>query len=113
MNKDYKYIGLFVVALLVVVGCSSFSNSFIGEWSFGSFNMEFNKDKTFTLSIGKAVSVNVDGTYEYNKDTLILDIEGDNKYPFSYEFKDGDKMLILKPQTESGYINSTIELTRQ
>lgn len=75
--------------------------------------MEFNKDKTFELSIGKTVSINVDGTYIYDKGTLILDIEGENKYPFTYEFKDGNNTLVLKPQTESGYINSTIELTRQ
>ncbi len=59
------------------------------------------------------MSVNVEGTYEYNNDTLILDIESDKKYPFSYEFKDGDRILVLKPQTETGYINSQIEIMRQ
>lgn len=113
MNKNYRIIGIFSFALLLIVGCSSFSNPFVGDWAFGSFHMKFKKDKTFELSIGKTVSVNVDGTYIYDKDTLILDIEGDKEYPFSYEFKDGKKILVLKPQTETGYINSTIELTRQ
>ena len=113
MKKNYRFIGLFSFALLVIIGCSSFSNPFVGDWTFASFHLNFKKDKTFELSIGKTVSVKVGGSYEYNNDTLVLDIEGDKKYPFSYEFKDDDGTLILTPQTESGYINSTIELTRQ
>ena len=113
MSKNYKFIGLLFVALLLVVGCSSFSNPFVGDWAFASFHMKFESDKTFELSIGKTLSVKVNGSYEYDKDTLVLDIEGDSKYPFTYEFKDGDKTLMLKPQTDSGYINSQIELTRQ
>ena len=113
MNRNFKIIAIFSFLLLVIVGCSSYGNSFVGDWAFGSFHLKFKNDKTFELSIGKTLSVNIDGTYKYDKDTLILNIEGESEHPFYYEFKDGDKTLVLKPQSESGYINSRIELARQ
>lgn len=113
MKKKYKFIGIFSFVLLLVIGCSSFGNPFVGNWAFGSFHLKFNSDKTFKLSIGKTLSVNIEGTYQYDKDTLVLNFEGESEHPFYYEFKDGDEKLVVKPQSESGYINSEIEFARQ
>ena len=63
--------------------------------------------------IGKAISVNLEGKYEYDEDSLTLDIEGDSNLTFTYEFKDDEKKLILKPESEFNYINTKIEFTKE
>ena len=47
MSRKHAFAVLFIICLLFLSGCSSFSNPFVGDWAFGSFHMEFNKDKTF------------------------------------------------------------------
>jgi len=63
--------------------------------------------------IGKTISVNLEGKYEYDEDSLTLDIEGDSNVTFTYEFKDDGKKLILKPESEFNYINTKIEFTKE
>jgi len=116
MNRKYKLAILFSFSLLLMTGCSSIEklgNPFVGNWVSGAFNLELKRDKTFELSIGKTISVNLNGKYDYNKDTLTLDIEGDSNLDFTYEFKADDKKLVLKPKSESNYFNTKIEFTRE
>jgi len=75
--------------------------------------LEFKNDKSFELVIGKTISVNLKGKYDYEEDSLTLDIEGDSDVTFTYEFKDGDKKLVLKPESEFSHINTTIEFTKE
>ena len=102
--------------LLFYAVCSSIEslvNPFVGKWESGVFNLEFESDKTFKLMIGKAISVNLEGKYEYDEDSLTLEIEGDSNVTFTYEFKDDEKKLILKPESEFNYINTKIEFTKE
>jgi len=116
MNGHLKILAAFSFVLLFFLSCNAIEglvNPFVGKWESGVFDLEFKGDKTFELSIGKTISVNLDGKYGYDKDTLTLDIEGDSELAFSYEFKDGEKKLVLKPESESNYINTKIEFTKE
>ncbi|MCK5391511.1 MAG: hypothetical protein KAJ31_03730 [Deltaproteobacteria bacterium] len=118
MGRHIRILTVFSFALLFYVGCSSVENlinPFVGKWESGVFDLEFKRDKFFKLMIGKTISVNLEGTYDYDKDkeTLTLDIEGDSDVTFSYELKDDDKKLVLKPESEFTYINTTIEFTKE
>ncbi len=113
MNRKYIFAALISISFLLIYACISFGNPFVGSWSSGEFNLEFNSDKTFELSIGNALSVNLEGTYKYDKERLTLTIDGHSDLVFSYEFKDGDKTLVLKPESDSGYINTKIEFSRK
>ncbi|MCZ6790794.1 MAG: hypothetical protein O7C70_03235 [Candidatus Dadabacteria bacterium] len=116
MNRHIKILAVFSFALLFYAGCSSIEsliNLFVGKWESGVFNLEFKSYKTFKLMIGKAISVNLEGKYEYDEDSLTLDIEGDSNVTFTYEFKDDEKKLILKPESEFNYINTKIEFTKE
>jgi len=55
----------------------------------------------------------LDGEYEYDDNTLTLEIEGDSELNFSYEFKDDKNKLVLKPEGESSYIKTKIEFIRE
>ena len=99
-----------------MAGCSSIEkmvDPFVGNWISGAFNLEFKNDNTFELSIGKTISVNLDGKYEYDDDILTLNIEGDSEVSFSYEFKDDKNKLVLKPEGKSSYFNTKIEFDRE
>ena len=99
-----------------MAGCSSIEkmvDPFVGNWVSGAFNLEFKNDNTFELSIGKTISVNLDGKYEYDDDILTLNIEGDSEVSFSYEFKDDKNKLVLKPEGKSSYFNTKIEFDRE
>jgi hypothetical protein len=116
MNRHIKILAVFSFSLLFYAGCSSIEslvNPFVGKWESGVFNLEFKSDKTFKLMIGKTISVNLEGKYEYDEDSLTLDIEGDSNLTFTYEFKDDEKKLILKPESEFNYINTKIEFTKE
>lgn len=116
MNRNLKFLSTFFITLCFLVGCSSIEkmvDPFVGNWVSGAFNLEFKSDSTFELSIGKVISVNLEGKYEYNDNTLTLDIEGDSELTFSYEFKDDKNKLVLKPEGESSYIKTKIEFERE
>ena len=108
-----KYFVIFSLAIFILAGCSALSNPFVGNWVSGAFNLEFKSDKTFKLSIGKTISVNLDGNYKYDDEILALEIDGDNEIIFSYQFKDDNKTLVLKPESESNYFNTKIEFTKE
>lgn len=105
---------IIVTALLffTAASCSMF-NPFVGSWKSGLLELEFKADKNFKLTIGSTVSINLEGTYSYDSETLTLDIEGDNSVTFSYTFEDGKKKLILVPKDEFEYIKTKIELEKQ
>ncbi len=116
MGRHIRILTVFSFALLFYVGCSSIENlinPFVGKWESGVFDLEFKGDKSFKLMIGKTISVNLEGKYEYDEDSLTLDIQGDSDVTFTYEFKDGNKKLVLKPESEFSYINSKIEFTKE
>ncbi len=116
MNRNFKILAAFFITLCFFVGCSSIEkmvDPFVGNWTSGAFNLEFKDDHMFELSIGKTLSVNLDGKYEYDDNTLTLEIEGDSELNFSYEFKDDKNKLVLKPEGESSYIKTKIEFTRE
>jgi hypothetical protein len=116
MNRHIKILAAFSFALLFYAGCSSIENlinPFVGKWESGVFELELNSDKTFKLAIGKTISVNLEGTYGYDDNTLTLNMEGDSDVTFTYEFKDDDRKLVLTPETEFNYINTKIEFTKQ
>jgi len=116
MNRNLKFLSTFFITLCFLVGCSSIEkmvDPFVGNWVSGAFNLEFKNDSTFELSIGKVISVNLEGKYEYDDNTLTLDIEGDSELTFSYEFKDDKNKLVLKPEGESSYIKTKIEFERE
>jgi len=116
MNRNIKILLAFVFAIGVFAGCGSIEklvNPFVGKWVSGAFNLEFNTDDTFELKIGKTLSVNLEGKYTHDENTLTLNIEGDSELVLSYEFKDDKNKLVLKPESESSYINTKIEFTRE
>ena len=116
MNRKYKLAMLFSFSLLLITGCSSIEkmvDPFVGNWVSGAFNLEFKNDQTFELSIGKTISVNLDGKYEYDDSILKLNIEGDSELSFSYEFEDDKNKLVLKPESKSSYFNTKIEFDRE
>jgi hypothetical protein len=116
MNRKYKLAALFSFSLLLITGCGSIEkmlDPFVGTWVSGAFNLEFDNDHTFELKIGKTISVNLEGQYVYNEDTLTLNIEGDSEIVFSYEFKDDKNKLVLKPVNESNYFNTKVEFARE
>lgn len=116
MNRGLKFIFALVLTLSLFTACSSVErlvDPFIGNWVSGVFNLEFKNDDTFELSIGKALSVNLEGKYTFDDNTLTLDIEGDSELTFSYEFKDDKNKLVLKPDGESSYIKTKIEFERE
>ncbi|GJM16829.1 MAG: hypothetical protein DHS20C13_21560 [Thermodesulfobacteriota bacterium] len=116
MNRNLKIFFVFVFAIGFFASCSSIEkmvDPFVGNWVSGAFNLEFKNDHTFKLSIGKTISVNLDGEYEYDDSILKLNIEGDSELSFSYEFKDDKNKLVLKPESESSYFNTKIEFDRE
>lgn len=94
------------------VSCSLF-NPLVGTWKSGLLELEFKADKTFKLVIGSTISINLEGDYSYDSETLTLDIEGDSAVNFSYSFQDGKKKLVLVPKDEFEYIKTKIELEKQ
>lgn len=116
MDRKYKLAILFSFSILLMAGCGSVENlmnPFVGQWESGVFNLEMKGDKSFELEIGKTISINLEGKYEYDDDSLTLNMEGDSDVVFGYEFKDDNKKLVLKPESEFNYINSKIEFTKE
>lgn len=112
MNVNTRLIIVSALLIFTLSACALF-NPFVGKWKAGLLELEFKSDKTFKLVIGSAISINLEGTYSYDSETLTLDIEGDSKVPFTYSFKDGKKTLVLVPESEFEYIKSEIELQKQ
>ena len=112
MRRNINFTVFVSLVLLTISGCS-LGNPFVGEWASSAFDLKFNGDKTVVLSIGNAVSVNLEGTYSYDKEKLTLDIDGHSDFVFSYEFKDSGKTLVLKPENKTGYINTQIEFSKK
>lgn len=116
MMRNFNIVFAIVFALGLFTACSSIEkmvDPFVGNWVSGAFNLEFKNDQTFELSIGKVISVNLDGEYTYDDDILTLNVEGDNELTFSYEFKDDKNKLVLKPEGETSYIKTKIEFQRE
>jgi hypothetical protein len=116
MNRNIKLFAAIILVSTVVAGCSSIEkmvDPFVGTWVSGAFMLEFNNEHKFKLKIGNTVSVNLEGEYAYNEDTLTLNMEGDTEIVLAYKFKDDKNKLVLKPQSESNYFNTKIEFSRE
>jgi len=116
MNRNLKIFFVIVFTIGFFASCSSIEkmvDPFVGNWVSGAFNLEFKNDHTFELSIGKTISVNLEGKYEFDDNILTLDIEGNSELSFSYEFEDDKNKLVLKPQSKSSYFNTKIEFDRE
>lgn len=112
MNSRIKFFTIALVVLVSLSACSIF-NPFVGKWKSGVFELDFKSDKTFKLVIGSTISINLEGDYSYDDDTLTLSIEGDTDVTFTYTFKDGKKELVLVPKSDFEYIKTKIELEKQ
>lgn len=112
MNRRIKLPAVFLALVLIAAACGAF-NPFVGNWKSGVFELEFKSDKTFKLHIGHVISVNMEGKYSYDGQTLTLDIDGDKDVTFFYTFGEGNKELMLIPQTDFEYIKTKIAFTKQ
>jgi hypothetical protein len=108
-------VALFLIQfpMLLLSGCESLFNPFTGEWKAGVLTLEFKADKDFKLIIGDTISINLKGKYSYNKDTLILNIDGGSAVGFSYEFNREKNELLLTPGAEFEYIKTAVRFHRE
>jgi len=108
-------VALFLIQfpMLLLSGCEGLFNPFTGEWKAGIITLEFKADKYFKLIIGDTISINLKGKYSYNKNTLILNIDGGSAVSFSYEFNKEMNELLLTPEAEFEYIKTTVRFHRE
>ena len=111
--KSKKSLVIVAAFLIVTAASCSLFNPFAGTWKSGLLELEFKADKTFKLVIGSTISINLEGDYSYDSETLTLNIEGDSAVNFGYSFQDGKKKLVLIPKDEFEYIKTKIELEKQ
>jgi hypothetical protein len=104
---------LFQFSILLLQGCERLVNPFTGEWKAGILTLEFKADKAFKLIVGDTISVNLRGKYSYDKDTLVLNIDGGGAVNFSYEFNKEKNELLLTPQAEFEYIKTAVRFRRE
>ena len=112
MNLQLRLVVITAFLILTVTACSMF-NPFVGKWQSGLLEFDFKSDKTFKLVIGSTISINLEGSYSYDNETITLDIEGDTSAAFSYTFKDGKNKLVLVPKGDFEYIKTKIELEKK
>ena len=112
MGTRIKFCAIVLAVLVSLAACSLF-NPFVGKWKSGLLELDFKADKTFKLVVGSTISVNLEGDYSYDDETLTLSIDGDTDVTFTYTFKDGKRVLVLVPKTEFEYIKTKIELEKQ
>ena len=112
MTGRLKICAVFAALVMMVSACGAL-NPFVGKWKSGIMQLEFKADKSFKLVIGQTISVNLEGDYSYDDDTLTLSVEGGSNVIFTYTFKEGKKELVLTPETDFEYIRTEIELTKQ
>ena len=116
MKRNLNLFFAVILVSVVLAGCSSIEkmvDPFVGTWVSGAFTLKFDNDHKFELKIGNTVSVNLEGEYSYDEDTLTLNMEGDTEIVLGYKFKDEKNKLVLKPESESNYFNTKIEFTRK
>ncbi len=112
MNNKIKFCTIALIVIISLSACSIF-NPFVGKWKSGILELDFKADKSFKLIIGSTISINLEGDYSYDDETLTLSIEGDTDVTFSYTFKDGKKELVLVPKSDFEYIKTKIELKKE
>ena len=115
--KSNKYLPAALILLqfsmLFLPGCERLFNPFEGNWRAGILKLEFKADKEFTLIIGNTISIRLKGKYSYDKDTLVLNIDGGNPVSFSYEFNEEKNEFLLTPETEFEYIKTAVRFHRE
>ena len=84
-----------------------------GRWKAGRTGIVFTRDGKVYLTIGRAVSLNLDGEYTYDEKNLFLSFGGGEPLKLSYEFVDDKSRLVLDPMADSDYIQTRLKLTRQ
>lgn len=118
MPKNLKFVAAAALLIFTLAGCGFIEglfNPFQGRWKagIGMMELEFGGDGTFEFVMGTAISLNLGGTYTYDKKNLVLKFEGGSEVSFSYEFSDGKERLALTPETDFEYIRTRLEFKRQ
>ena len=117
MKKRHIFIISSVLAsILFITSCeqiTSFFNPFVGKWKSDLFTLTLNPDKTFELETGIGITVESDGTYEYDEENLMLNFSEDHKTDFTYKFNEDKSELSLSPKTESRWFKATIIFEKQ
>lgn len=111
--KAFLFLSLLMLSLSGCNAIKGLFNPFTGKWKSGLIEVEFRSDKTFKFVIGSTISVNLEGDYTYDDDTIVLSFDSGSDVTFSYEFKENKNKLVLIPQTDFDYIKTRIELTRE
>jgi len=96
----------------VLGGCGLF-DPFPGKWKSGITEIMFTRDGKFYLTIGRAISLNLDGEYTHDEKNLFLSFDGGEPLKLSYEFSDDKSTLVLDPMTDSDYIQTRLKFTKQ
>lgn len=116
MRRHLKIITVFSLLAFTLTGCSAIRglfNPFAGKWKSGIFELEFRGDDSFKFVMGSTVSINLEGKYSYDDESLALNFDSGSAVVFSYEFKDNKKKLVLIPQTDFDYIKTKLEFTKE
>ena len=101
---------------ILLSGCdfiNQFLNPFTGNWKAGIFTLEFNDDNTFILKTGLGFTIESEGTYNYDENTLFLDFSEDTKAEFTYEFNNDKTELSILPKSESDLFKAKIKFEKQ
>ncbi|NIP38687.1 MAG: DUF4923 family protein [Candidatus Dadabacteria bacterium] len=114
-RRSLSFVFPLLIAVFIFSSCdmiSGFLNPFTGSWKSGLFNFTFNDDKTFKLEIGSGLSFKTEGTYEYDKENLILSFSKDSKTTFSYAFNEDKSELTLTPKTEFKWFKTALKFIK-
>jgi len=108
------------VFLLVIsvafTGCDAIKglfNPFAGKWKSGILELDFGSGRSFKFVIGSAISINLNGEYSYDDNTLVLKFDKGSEVTLSYEFSSDKKTLTLVPETDFEYIKTRLDFKKE
>ena len=107
---------ILLAVLFSMSGCDAIKglfNPFAGKWKSGLLELDFSSGRSFELVIGSTVSINLNGEYGYDDDTLVLKFDNGSDVNFSYEFSADRKTLTLVPESDFDYIKTKIDFRKE
>ena len=116
MKRIHVTLAAVVLIAAALGGCGFIEglfNPFAGRWKSGITEIEFTRDGKFELTVGRAISLNLDGEYTYDEKNLFLSFGGEEPLKLSYEFGDDKSTLVLDPMTDSDYIKTRLKFKKQ